>query len=85
MFIAAPTVIGMLDDSIDISVFYAMSEEEEKGSEKNISKEVFFSELHIQDSDAISSEKEHHLGYYFKKYSKPHLNIISPPPQLHIL
>lgn len=85
LFLTAPTVIVMIDDSIDISSFYASSEEEEKGSEKNKEKELLFFELDTTDLDFASSEVENNLGYYFKNYPKPHLNLISPPPEFHIL
>ena len=40
VFLVAPTIIAMMDDSADISVFYASSEEEEKGIDKNKEVEV---------------------------------------------
>lgn len=85
LFLTAPTIILMVDDSVDVSFFYASSEEEEKGSEKNKELELLFFELNSTDLDFASSEVENNLGYYFKNYPKPHLNLISPPPELHIL
>ena len=84
-FLVAPTVITMIDDSVDVSIFYAASEEEEKGSEKDKEVEVLFFELLNNELDEASSTEESNLGYYFKKYPKPHLNLILPPPELHIL
>lgn len=83
--LVAPTVIILVDDSIDVSAFYASTEEEEKGIEKSKDKEVFFSEYNIIESDFVLNETENNVQYYFKKYAKPHLNLISPPPELHIL
>ena len=85
VFLVAPTVIALVDDSADVSMFYAASEEEEKGSEKDKEVEVLFFELHNNELDVESSNEEGNQGYYFKKYPKPHLNLISPPPELHIL
>ena len=81
VFLSAPTVIAMADDSVDISLFFSMAEEEENGSPKvKTVKDII---LENQDSDGFVSLKEEisHLSYYTKKYSKPHLNLISPPPK----
>jgi len=81
----APTVIAMVDDSIDISVFYTSSEEEEKENEKNKDIEVFVSEIYVEEDNLLGTENTKILGYYFNNYLRPHLNLISPPPELHIL
>ena len=78
-------VLVAVDSSIDVSIFYALSEEEEKGSEKNKDKEIFFFEFNISESDFALNETNNSLGYYFKNYPKPHLNLISPPPEVNIL
>ncbi|GAA4935744.1 hypothetical protein GCM10023314_05100 [Algibacter agarivorans] len=85
LFLTAPTIIFLVDDSVDVSAFYASSEEEEKASEKNKEIELLFLELNNSDLDFASSEVENNLGYYFKNYPKPHLNLISPPPECNIL
>lgn len=84
LFIAAPTIITIVDDSIDVSIFYTSSEEEEKGLEKSKDTEVLF--LKNIDNDFIFDSKKvvNKIGYYSKNYPKPHLNLISPPPELHI-
>lgn len=85
LFLTAPTIILIIDDSADVSIFYASSEEEEKGSDKNKEVELLFFYLNSPDLDFASSEVENNLGYYFKNYLKPHLNLIFPPPEFHIL
>jgi len=85
VFLVVPTVITLVDDSADVSMFYAASEEEEKGSEKDKEVEVLFLELHNNELDDDASNEDSNLGYYFKQYPKPHLNLILPPPELHIL
>ena len=85
LFLTAPSIILIIDDSADVSIFYSSSEEEEKGSEKNKEIELLFFDLNNSDLDFASSEVENNLGYYFKNYPKPHLNLISPPPEFHIL
>jgi hypothetical protein len=84
LFIVTPTVIMMVDDTIDISIFYSTSEEEERGHEKQIDKEVLFSNLKTNESDLVFTSTENNLGYCYKKYAKPHLSLISPPPQQSI-
>ena len=82
-FIAAPSIITLLDDSIDTSIFYSLAEEEEeKGSEKDKNIEILFSKTKVFESYSNLDELEDHSAYFFKKYGKPHLNLISPPPDL---
>ncbi|PWK20447.1 hypothetical protein [Xanthomarina spongicola] len=84
LFIVTPTVIMIVDDTIDISIVYSTSEEEERGHEKQIDKEILFSNLKSNESDFVFNSTENSVGYCNKKYAKPHLNLISPPPQLNI-
>lgn len=84
-FLAAPSVIVLVDDSIDVSMFYASSEEEEKGSEKNKDIEVLFTDGIGNELVFNSKQTSNNLGYFFKNYPKPQLNLISPPPQQIIL
>jgi hypothetical protein len=84
-FISAPTIIHVLDDSQDVSIFYSFSEEEEKGHEtfKNI--EFLSSEFNNGDIIFSAPLKSNTTGYHYKTYPKPHLNLISPPPEFYIL
>mgnify|MGYP001148006798 CR=1 FL=1 len=84
LFIVTPTVIMMVDDTIDISFFYSTSEEEERGHEKQIDIEILFSNLKTNESDLVFTSTENNLGYCYKNYAKPHLNLISPPPQQNV-
>lgn len=85
LFLTAPTVIAILDDSIDISFIYSTSEEEEKSNEKNKDIDLKFYDLLDDESDFVLTKTEHIQSYFFKNYPKPHLNLISPPPELNIL
>ena len=80
-FLAAPTVISMVDDSIDTSIFYSFAEEEENGGKIKVVLEIDSN----NETDFDFSKRAISNGYYFKKYPKPHLNLISPPPESHIL
>jgi hypothetical protein len=75
--ITAPSIIMALDDSVDVSIFYSLSEEEE---EENESFKLVFSGNEVDIDYLGDSLKNYNLGYFFKNYSKPHLNLISPPP-----
>jgi len=78
-FITAPSIIIAIDDTADVSIFYNVAEEENEilklpfpESDCNDLYKVFF------------TDANEYLGYYFKNYPKPHLNIISPPPEQNI-
>ena len=79
-FIMAPTIIRLVDDSIDISIIYTTSEEE-KGGEKIKNLEVLFFEHKHSLNEEVLSLNNSASHYYFKNYIKPHLNLISPPPE----
>jgi len=82
MTIFAPSVMVFMEDSIDVSVFFDVSEEEEeKSSEKNKELESFFAENNLSLDDFLIQDKTKITRYYFKKYPKPHLNLIFPPPE----
>jgi len=73
--ITTPSIIIVLDNSIDISVFYSLSEEEENNNFK-----IVFSETNDEFIPLSDLFKNNELGYFFKNYLNPHFNIISPPP-----
>ena len=79
----APTVLIAIDDSIDVSSFYGFSENDEEKKDKESEKtfEVFFVEnRNVSDGfSAFNILKQ--TEYRFKNYPKPHLNLISPPPE----
>lgn len=81
--IVAPTVIIVLDDSIDTSIFYSITEEEENGKVKNV-----VSPFSLTSSDVTTHFKlneQQFFSYRFNNYPKPHLNLILPPPEYNIL
>jgi hypothetical protein len=79
VFIAAPLIIIAIDDTVDVSILYNVAEEENEiitlPFPKNDLNDLF--KLFLTDANEYS-------GYYFKNYPKPHLNIISPPPDQSI-
>ena len=74
--ISAPSIILAIDDSIDISILYSISEEEEN---KNL--EVIVYENSEDTDSLLFSLKFENSGYHYKKYPKPNCNLISPPPE----
>jgi hypothetical protein len=83
--ITAPSIIVAIDDSIDVSMVFSTSKEEEKGNEKHLDIDVLFS---IEKNNVVNLGFifiENNFEYYYKKYPKTHLNIISPPPEVNIL
>lgn len=78
--ITAPSIIMAIDDSVDISVFYSISEEEEES--KNLKIFPSFGDLDYSFSEFFKYNT--YLGYRYKIYPKPHLNLISPPPEFII-
>lgn len=79
-----PTVLVIVDDNLDTSIFFSISEEEEKGSEKDMTIKVYLSEINIDYPELVAHSAGISLLYFYKNYTKPHLNIISPPPDLNI-
>jgi len=79
--IIAPTIVVAIDDSIDVSILYGCTEEEEKESEKNKTFELISSNCKNNSLSFSVSKNELLLGYRFKNYPKPHLNLVYPPPE----
>lgn len=78
-FVAAPSIIMAIDDTADVSILYNVAEEENE-----------ILTLPFPENDfnylykVFVTDTNEYLGYYFKNYPKPHLNIISPPPEQSI-
>lgn len=78
--IIVPTVCIIVDDTFDTSIVVSISEEEENGSEKNLSKDFLPSILDENYVNYDDASYDNNLQYCNKTYNTPHLNIISPPP-----
>jgi hypothetical protein len=75
--VAAPSLIMSIDESIDMTCFYGENEEEEKEGFKLLYE---FTSQHDEDS-VVNNSNSTIIGYTFKNYPKPHLNLILPPPE----
>ena len=82
----APSILVAIDDSIDISSFsdFSENEEEKKGKESEKTFEVFFESLKNDSDGFLVFKTLKQTEYRFKNYPKPHLNLISPPPEQNI-
>lgn len=78
--ISAPTIIVSMDKSFDTTIFFDVNEEEEKDGVKLLF-EIASQEIESFDQEILNSERDE---YTFKKYSKPHINLIFPPPDASI-
>jgi hypothetical protein len=78
--ISAPSIIVSIDDSIDISILSSISEEEEETNNLKL----VVSEIDEDIDFYPVNFKNQKLGRHFKKHPKPHLNLISPPPEFNI-
>lgn len=78
VIISAPTIIISFDDSVDVSYFYGMGEEEEESENVKL---LFDNTLEFSEELFTLKTNIHFIGYAFKSYPKPHLNLISPPPE----
>ena len=75
--VSAPTVLVSIEDSVDISCFLDIGEEEEES--KNL--KLLFDKNFEQTEDLLVVKSNTHvIGYTFKTYPKPQLNLIVPPP-----
>jgi hypothetical protein len=79
-FIIAPTVISLVDSSVDISFIYSNSEEE--SSNKQVEKvKIILSPFNINNLVFSSTIKVSALAHTNKNYTKPYLNLVFPPPE----
>jgi len=82
LFIAAPTVISVVEKSIDTSVFYSVNEEENKVNETLKIFEVKLSDAEKFGISIFDLEKEKSDNSYSKNYTPNDLECDSPPPKL---
>ena len=76
--ISAPTIITSIDNSVDISMFDGLGEEEESENFKILIETMF---TNMEQTDYSLLEKDR-IDFTHGLYSKPLINIISPPPEI---
>ena len=82
--ITVPTVLKAIDSSIDISIVYNLSEEEEKGTKTIKEVELLYFKT-LAPSIFSKTEVASFFVTYMNNYNKPHLNLISQPPENNLL
>lgn len=76
--ISAPTIITSIDNSIDISMFYGLGEEEESENFKILIENHI---TNVENTDYSLLENDN-IDFKDGLYNKPFINIISPPPEV---
>ncbi len=77
-----PSIISTMDDSMDVSIYYDLSEEEEEKENEKTKVLEFFFEGNRESVSFMEYSGTELSGFNYKKYPKPHLNLISPPPEV---
>jgi hypothetical protein len=80
-FVSGPTIISLIDDSVDISFAFTVNEEE--NSSKNLVSFESVIEENYSNHASIEYLKTHEKeGYsYSKNYHQVYLEVVSPPPR----
>ncbi len=80
-----PTIISLVDTNTDISFLIDVNEEE--NTEKELSKDSETKIVHIRTTKLFhyGLELSDLTSFYLKNYARPYLNLVSPPPEQHIV
>ncbi len=80
--VVSPMLVTVADNTVEVGLFENSEEEKETRGEHKVEVEkLLTSHAHkIISSEVDASSLT--LGYFFKSYPIPHLNLISPPPEL---
>ena len=76
--ISTPTLILSINDNADIIEYCLGLGEEEESKEVKL---LFETVVNSADIRFLDNKEIHTIIYKFKVYSKPELNLISPPPE----
>ena len=82
LFIAAPTIISVIEKSFDTSIFYSVNEEENKVNETLKTLEIKLTDHYKYCISFFDLEKEKSYTSYLKNYTPHYLECLSPPPEL---
>ncbi|MGJ8591658.1 MAG: hypothetical protein ACSHXF_03875 [Aquaticitalea sp.] len=80
--VSAPTVLTMVENSCDASIFYSVNEEENKVNETLKIFEIKLLDTDQFDSASLDLEKEKSYSAYIKNYTPSTIECFSPPPEL---
>ena len=80
-FIAAPTIISLVNENQDVSFFLSLNEEEENNVKKNF-KEVKIYPTSYSTTFFKSIQKRKNIRFTSKNYVCEFPKILTPPPEL---
>lgn len=80
-FLATPSIVAYIDNSVDISFVFNVNEEESSSTNK-INLEYKIEETSNHLSIQYLQDKKNSVAYYIANYSSINLDIIIPPPRL---
>lgn len=83
-FLTGPTILSIIDDGYDVTVFYNLNEEE--NIQKEIAKhlEVKFLENNYSHLNSVFQEDSDLIVFYQKAYTPLSQENIYPPPEKHL-
>lgn len=84
LYLGLPTILTMVDNSINISLIISTTADDEE-SEKNLDFKVISPNIKSNNSGTPLSYSKNSLLHCNKKYGKAYLDIISPPPDYYTL
>ena len=80
-FVAGPTVVSLIDDSVDVS-FAFTANEEENASKNPVSFESLVEEVYSNHQSIEYLRTHEKQGYSYKEnYHQVYLEVICPPPK----
>lgn len=83
VFITAPSMVSLIDDCCDMSMFCGLGEDEKEKEEKEGQKtfEVNFIEVKKDDNSAVVFDLKLDNRYYLNTFKELHTEDVSPPPE----
>ena len=83
--VTVPAVVSLLDGNIDITFLIDINEEESKEKESSKDSETKIVDISAANISLYGLELFGLMDFYLKNYSKPYLNLLSPPPENNIV
>ena len=79
--VVSPMLVTVVDNTVEVGLFETSEEEKDTRGESKVEIEKLLTNnsLRVFSSEMMNSRS--YLGYFYKAYPKPHLNLISPPPE----
>jgi ferric iron reductase protein FhuF len=81
LLITVPTVLFIVEDTVDVSILFDVNEEENKEKESNKTLELIVIETKDESHFILSYKTNKKSSYYVKNYTTFSLENFSPPPE----